>query len=98
MTPQPTPDDALEKVRTQIDAVDRRIVALIAERQKWVLAAGALKKTEQDVRAPSRVEAVIDKVRALALETGASPSVVERTYRALIAGFIDLELENLRSP
>ena len=36
---------------------------------------------------------VVDKVRALANEAAAaSPDVVERTYRAMIAAFIDLEL------
>lgn len=90
MTSQPP---SIEEVRTQIDALDRQIVELIAERQRWVVTAGSLKKDEQAVRAPARVEQVIDKVRGLAEEAGASPDVVERTYRAMIAAFIDLELE-----
>lgn len=90
MTSQPP---TIEEVRTQIDALDRQIVELIAERQRWVVTAGSLKKDEQAVRAPARVEQVIDKVRGLAEEAGASPDVVERTYRAMIAAFIDLELE-----
>lgn len=86
----------LEEVRTHIDLLDRRIVELIAERQGWVATAGPLKKDEQAVRAPARVEQVIEKVRGLASETGASPDVVERTYRALIAAFIELELNGHR--
>jgi isochorismate pyruvate lyase len=38
----------------------------------------------------------VAKARALATETGASPDVAERTYRAMIAAFIDLELTTLR--
>lgn len=83
----------LDEVRTQIDALDRRIVALIAERQTWVETAGALKSDASAVPAPHRVEQVIAKVRALAEGSGASPDIVERAYRALIAGFIELELE-----
>ena len=94
MTEQPA---TLESVRTNIDALDRSIVGLIAERQKWVVAAASLKKDEDGVRAPARVEQVIAKVRGLAAEVGASPDVVERTYRALIAAFIDLELERHRA-
>ena len=93
--PHRTP--AIETVRSEIDALDRQIVALIAERQQWVIAAGALKKDEEAVRAPARVEQVITKVRDLAEAAGASPDVVERTYRALIAGFIDLELTHHRA-
>lgn len=95
MTADPTPI-TLTEVRTQIDALDRRIVELIAERQKWVVAAGSLKQDEQGVRAPARVDQVIVKVRGLAEELGASPDVVERSYRALIGAFIDLELEHHR--
>ena len=90
------PEANIDAVRAEIDALDRRIVELIAERQKWVVVAGSLKKNEDAVRAPARVEQVIAKVRALAEEAGASPEVVERTYRALIAAFIDLELDHHR--
>lgn len=87
----------LEAMRERIDDIDRRIVALIAERQACVVAAGTLKQDEQAVRAPARVEQVIAKVRTLALDAGASPAVVEGTYRAMIAAFIDLELESHRT-
>lgn len=86
------PAALLAEVRTAIDDLDRQIIALIAERQKCVVAAGALKKDEQGVRAPDRVEQVIRKVRELAAEAGASPDVVEGAYRAMIAGFIEFEL------
>jgi isochorismate pyruvate lyase len=82
----------IEDVRADIDAVDRQLVELIAQRQRRVVEAGALKQDRQAVRAPDRVEKVISKVRALAVEAGASPEVVERTYRLMIAAFIDLEL------
>lgn len=87
--------DSLADIRTAIDALDDRIVALIAERQGWVERAGELKRGEPTdaVRAPARVEAVVERVRALAAQRGASPDVVERTYRAMIAAFIDLEIE-----
>jgi isochorismate pyruvate lyase len=72
--------------------LDRQIVELLSRRQLWVVEAGQLKTDRDAVRAPDRVEKVISKVRDLADESGASPDVVERTYRAMIAAFIDLEL------
>ena len=91
MTNQPV---TIEHVREQIDSLDQRIVDLIAERQRWVIAAGALKKDADAVRAPQRVEQVIAKVRRLADAAQASPEVVERTYREMVAAFIELELEH----
>jgi len=84
---------SIEEVRQQIDQIDRQVVALLARRGHFVTQAAAFKKTTDDVRAPARVEQVITKVRGLASETGASPDVVERVYRAMIAAFIDEELK-----
>jgi isochorismate pyruvate lyase len=83
----------IETVRAEIDALDHQIVNLIAQRQRWVTEAGRLKSDADAVRAPDRVEKVIQKVRILAEQSGAAPDVVERTYRAMIDAFIDLELE-----
>lgn len=91
---------SIEDVRAEIDALDQAIVNLITRRQRWVVEAGTLKQDHDAVRAPDRVEKVIAKVRALAEGAGASPEVVERTYRAMIAAFIDLEMtvhENAQS-
>jgi isochorismate pyruvate lyase len=82
----------IEEVRGQIDELDRQIVELIARRQAWVVEAGRLKTDTAAVRAPDRVEKVIAKVRALSVDAGASPDVVEATYRAMIDAFIALEL------
>lgn len=88
----------LEAVRLRIDTVDRQIVELLANRQRLVIAAGALKTDEQSVRAPARVEQVIAKVREFSREAGASADVVEQTYRAMIGAFIELELSASSSP
>jgi len=82
----------IEEVRTNIDRLDRQIVTLLAERGAYVKQAAKFKKTTADVKAPQRVEQVISKVTALAVELGASSSVTEHVYRAMIAGFINAEL------
>lgn len=84
----------LTRIRDNIDALDGEIIALIARRQAEVVAAGVAKRgqTTDAVRAPARVEDVIQRVRMRAVQVGASPTVVEATYRAMIGAFIDLEL------
>ena len=83
---------SLEDVRQHIDQIDRQLVSLLAQRGQFVAQAATFKKTTDDVRAPARVEQVIQKVRALADEQGASPEVVEQVYRAMISAFISEEL------
>lgn len=83
---------SIEEVRQHIDCIDRDLVSLLARRGNLVNQAAALKNTTAEVKAPSRVEDVIAKVRAVAEELGASAEVVEKVYRAMIAAFIEEEL------
>jgi len=84
--------NSLDDVRSNIDRIDRQIVAYLAERGGYVKQAAKFKKSKDDVRAPQRVEQVISKVVALAEELGANTDVTEQVYRAMISGFINAEL------
>jgi isochorismate pyruvate lyase len=81
----------LMQVRDNIDRIDHAIVALMAERGKYVAEAGRFKPDPAAVSAPARVDAIIAKVRADAETQGLDPTVAERTYRAMIAAFEDYE-------
>jgi isochorismate pyruvate lyase len=81
----------LTQVRDNIDRIDHAIVALMAERAKYVAEAGRFKPDPASVSAPARVDAIIAKVRADAGEQGLDPMVAEKTYRAMIAAFEDYE-------
>ena len=89
-------DTPLDEIRAEIDLLDGRLVTLLAERERLVRRAGRLKADTDAVRAPGRVEQVVARARARAAEAGASPDVAERTYRAMIAAFVDLELTTFR--
>ena len=82
---------SLAEVRHNIDRLDRQLVALIAERGAYVRQAAGFKKSAEEVPAPQRVAQVLAKVDALAIELGADPAVVDATWRAMIAAFIDAE-------
>ena len=86
-------DGGLGEVRKSIDAADREIVRLLAEREGYIRRAGHLKETRKDVEAPDRIEEVVRNARTLASEHGANPDVVEGVYRAMISRFISLEMD-----
>jgi isochorismate pyruvate lyase len=83
----------LGEVRKSIDAVDREIVRLLAEREGYVRRAAHLKETRKDVEAPDRVEEVVRNARILAGEHGANPDLAEGVYRAMISRFVSLEMD-----
>lgn len=87
--------ESLDEVRSEIDAIDRRIVELIAQRAGYVDQVLRFKSTPADVVAPTREAQVVRNVRAAAVELGTDPDVTERVFRAMIAGFVAYELRRM---
>lgn len=83
--------ESLDEVRIRIDQADRQLVALLAERAQYVQQAARFKRHAQEVQAPQRVQQVLDRALAQARDVGAPTAVVEATYRAMIAAFIEAE-------
>jgi isochorismate pyruvate lyase len=82
----------ITRVRKNIDDLDSMIITLLAKRADLVSVVGRLKRNEAGVRDPKRVEQVIARVRAKAIEKGLAPEIAERAYRTIIACFVDKEL------
>lgn len=85
--------ETMLEVRAGIDELDRRIVALFAERFRYMEAAARIKAHRNAVRDEGRKAQVLGNVKALAQEAGAPPSVVADVYEALIEGSIAYELD-----
>jgi isochorismate pyruvate lyase len=88
---------SLEEVRTEIDRIDRAIIALLGERAGYVHAAARFKATEAEVTAPDRQTAMFRARREWAAAAGLDPDVVDKIYRDLVAYFIAREKEHWRS-
>ncbi|KNC07621.1 chorismate mutase [Pantoea sp. RIT-PI-b] len=84
---------SIEDVRNRIDQIDTELVKMIAQRSQCVKAAAAFKSDHSDVRAPDRVQQVIDKVSKQATELGLPTVIIEKVYRTMIGAFIDYELD-----
>ncbi len=67
-----------------MDAIDREIVALVAQRVAYVRAAAKFKTSSGSVAAPERVAAVLRTRRDWAEEAGLNGDVIEGIYRQLV--------------
>lgn len=90
-----TPDacNSIEEVRKAIDHIDREIIAGLALRYQYVLAAARFKTDHDDVRADKRASELIEQRKLLAREEGIDSSLIERIYTELIRFFIAEELK-----
>jgi isochorismate pyruvate lyase len=86
----------LDEVRDGIDALDRRIVELLAKRSGYIEQAARLKTDAAEIEVPARVEEVVNNARALAAEYGMSPDIAEDVYRVMVARFIEFEMQRYR--
>ena len=84
---------SMAELRAAIDALDQKLVTLLARRQAYIERAAFLKHDRGAVRDDVRVEQVIARVLAEAKEAGLSGAIAEPVWRTLIEQSIRHELE-----
>jgi len=80
------PEDcaSLEEIREGMDAIDREVVSLLAQRVEYVRAAAKFKTSSAGVAAPERVAAVLKTRREWAEAAGLEGELIETLYRQIV--------------
>jgi len=81
----------MAEVRQSIDAIDRELVALLADRLHFIAEAARIKPDRDLVRDEERIDDVLAKVRATAVEQGIDPELIAGVFRELVERSIDHE-------
>lgn len=98
--PLPAECESMAEVRQGVDALDRVLVTLLAERQRYMDAAARIKQDRDAVHDAARIEDVVSKVKASARAAGLSEEIAEPVWRTLIDRCIAYEFtvwDRLRS-
>ena len=80
----PAECQSMTEVRQGVDALDRALVALLAERQRYMDAAARIKPNRDAVFDQARIDDVVAKVLKAAGPAGLSPDIAEPVWRLLI--------------
>jgi isochorismate pyruvate lyase len=91
--PAPEACTTMPEVRAGVDALDRALVAILAERVRYMDAAARIKLDRKAVHDQARIEDVVAKVLAAAEREGLPASVAEPVWRLLIDRCIAHEFE-----
>ena len=83
--------ESMADVRRHIDALDTRIVALMAERSGYMTQAARIKQNADQVHDQARIDFIVERVTAMAQAQGAPEAVIEAAYRAMIDASIEFE-------
>lgn len=100
-SPEPTlsPQSRMHDLRARIDALDARLIALLAERSSLIDEAARIKSQEDlPARIDSRVEEVAANARRFAIQEGLDPDLAERLWRLMMEHFIAQEDRVLSDP
>ena len=82
--PLPADCETMLDVRKGVDALDRALVTLLAERQRYMDAAARIKPNRDAVFDQARIDDVVAKVLKAAEPAGLSPDIAEPAWRLLI--------------
>ncbi|WP_312689253.1 chorismate mutase [Brevundimonas nasdae] len=80
----PADCQSMAEVRQGVDALDRALVALLAERQRYMDAAARIKPNRDAVFDQARIDDVVAKVLVTAEAKGLSADIAEPVWRLLI--------------
>lgn len=83
----------MAEVRLGVDAVDRELVTLLAERFRFMDAAARIKPERGQVRDEARKQQVIENAAAHAAQLGVEPRIIEMLWESLVEASIAHELE-----
>ena len=97
MADQPDPPAVdLDQVRDRIDDVDRRLMALLAERASLVEEVVHYKRAHHmPVVDRAREDRMLARIADVAKDAGVDPRVAQQVLRTIIDGFTLLEVEEL---
>jgi isochorismate pyruvate lyase len=84
----------MTEIRGEIDRLDQQVIALLGQRYLYVKAAAKFKTSETSVKAPERLQAMLQQRRAWAEQEGLNPAVIAKLYEDLVNHFIAEEMQH----
>ena len=87
----PADCETKDDVRVEIDRIDNALIDLFAERHGYVTRMAEIKTDPHEANDPARIEAIVAKRRAQALELELDEDQIELLWRTLIDWNINYE-------
>ncbi len=89
--------NSLQETREEIDKLDTQIVELIAARNAYIKQLAHFKDSIEEIKAQDRIDDVINRVRAKAIELDLSPNLINELYVKMIDAMVDSEVAEFKN-
>jgi len=84
-------------LRAEIDRLDRSLVKLLSERQRYIERAAEIKAHAAEIRDESRIADVLAKVTAEAMRAGLDAAIARAVWTTLMEHCIALEMRKFEA-
>ena len=81
----------LDHLRAEIDRIDQQLLALLAERHRYVTRMAEIKTDPHEAYDPARIESIITRVRARSVDLELDEDQAELLWRTLIDWNVNYE-------
>jgi len=88
---QPDQCSSMAELRSEIDRLDRSLVRLLSQRQRYIERAAEIKSQASDIRDEGRVQEVLAKVEAEAGRCNLDAGLARAVWQTLVERSIALE-------
>ena len=89
--------NSLQEAREEIDKIDDKIVELIATRNAYIKQLAHFKNSVDEIKAKDRIDDVINRMRARAIELDLSPNLINDLYIRMINAMVDTEVAEYKN-
>ena len=90
-TKLPAECESKDDVRAEIDRIDQQLLALLAERHRYVTRMAEIKTDPHEAYDPARIETIINRVRARSVDLELDEDQAELIWRTLIDWNVNYE-------
>jgi len=90
-TKLPAECESKDDVRAEIDRIDQQLLALLAERHRYVTRMAEIKTDPHEAYDPVRIESIISRVRSRSVDLELDEDQAELVWRTLIDWNINYE-------
>ena len=92
----PKNKNKLEIIRSKLDKLDNKLLALIKLRTNLVKEVLKLKEFKKEIVDKKRINFILKKIKAKSLKQGIDPKITNRIWKNMIWSYIDYERRNFK--
>ena len=92
----PNKKNKLNKLRKNLDSIDKQLIEIIKKRTKVIDNVIKIKEFKNQIVDKKRIDVILKKIKKLSIKNKVDPKVTNRIWKNMIWSYIDYERRNFK--